>query len=223
MAEEVEARPGPRPTSWEIAAYALYLCGGHVRRVSTEDVTLKCFELAPDSFSWVKYPQYPDKDIARVSLTQARKDEHGRLVRGRAGVGRGQTSKTGRAPEEDGWELTEAGARWARENERRLSRALATRTKMSDRQEDRRKIARFHEHLLFKRYLRDGQRFTPALGDIADLFRCRVDSDPMTWEKRFDAVLRLAEVLADRKVGSFVKHCKAAVEASRSAEGSTRQ
>ncbi len=51
----------------ELVVYALYLLGGESHPVHTEDVALKCFELFPDSFSWVKLE--PKK---RRSLSNAR-------------------------------------------------------------------------------------------------------------------------------------------------------
>ena len=106
------ARAARRYNNWEIAVYALFLQGGLSRHIHTEDVALKCFELAPDAFSWVRHPQFPDKDIARVALTDARKSGRGTLVSGRAGQGkRGSGSADGTAAT-DGWILTEAGATW---------------------------------------------------------------------------------------------------------------
>ncbi len=116
MAKTVVEPLSTKPANWEIAVYALMLCKGHIHRVSTEDVAVKCFELAPDSFSWVKYPRFPDKDTARVALTDARKIGRGKLVRGRAGRGKGHSHRTRTVPGTDGWELTPAGAIWIRSN-----------------------------------------------------------------------------------------------------------
>ena len=96
----------------ELVVYGLYLAGGATDRIHTEDVALKCWELFPDSFSWTKYPQYPDKDIVRVTLTDARKDQYGALVSGRV---EGHASGAGRA-EPEGWILTENGLAWIKDN-----------------------------------------------------------------------------------------------------------
>ena len=99
----------------QLVVYGLYLLGGESKPVHTEDITLKCFELFPTSFSWVKHPHLPDKDIVRVALTDARKAPHGAMVEGRAGERRGLAAKTRRLPVEDGWMLTPMGASWIRE------------------------------------------------------------------------------------------------------------
>jgi len=41
--------------------------------VHTEDLAVRAFQLAPQRFCWRKYPERIDLDIARVSLTDARK------------------------------------------------------------------------------------------------------------------------------------------------------
>ena len=64
-----------RPKNWETAAFALFSLGGGDKFIHTEDVALKCFELAPSSFSWVRHTHLPDKDIVRVALTDARKEK----------------------------------------------------------------------------------------------------------------------------------------------------
>ena len=65
----------------DIVVYALYLLGGWYERVHTEDIALKCFELAPSKFSWIKHPKYPDLSSAYDSLRTAKKRHYG-LVNG---------------------------------------------------------------------------------------------------------------------------------------------
>jgi hypothetical protein len=79
----------------DLVVYALGILGGEFQRVHTEDIALKCHELFPDVFSWTRYPEIPDKDIARVALTDARKVKYGRLVEGRAGMWAQTTSWPG--------------------------------------------------------------------------------------------------------------------------------
>src|SRR5437899_9176451 len=99
---------GPVRANRELVVYCLYIAGGSTERIHTEDVALKCWELYPDSFSWTKYPKYPDKDIVRVALTDARKTKYGALLSGRV---EGQSSASG---EPEGGMLTEAGLAWVR-------------------------------------------------------------------------------------------------------------
>lgn len=92
----------------ELVVFAVYLCGGHTRAVDTEDAAVKAHELAPDRFSWRKYPAQINLELVRVSLSDAKKKDKGALL-----AGSGKT----------GWTLTPDGLRWARGAERKLLRA----------------------------------------------------------------------------------------------------
>jgi len=198
--------------NWEIAVFAVNGLGGAARRVATEDVALKCFDLAPDAFSWVKYLQFPDKDVVRSALVDARKDKNGRLLQGRAGRGKGQLTRTNATPSRDGWMLTEAGARWIRENESRIAQQLGQRNASDHRQEHRQRLSRLQSHRLYKQFLSNSDDFNPSLGDLGELFRCRVDASQLTWERRFNTARILAEAVNEQIILRFIEKCKMAVE-----------
>ena len=102
----------PARANRQLVAYCLYVAGGGTDRVHTEDLAIKCWELFPDSFSWTKYAKYPDKDIVRVALTDARKNKYGALVTGRV---EGHASGVNH-DEPEGWVLTENGLAWIKSN-----------------------------------------------------------------------------------------------------------
>jgi hypothetical protein len=82
---------------YEIAVLAVSQLGGAADSIDTEDVAIKCHELAPHLFAWRKYPQQVNMEIVRVSLSDAKKSKNGSLL---SGSGR------------DGWRLTRAGLDW---------------------------------------------------------------------------------------------------------------
>src|SRR5688500_6605471 len=101
--------------NWEIVMYAVLAAGGATRRVHTEDITLECFKVAPDAFSWLKHRQYPDKEGTRRDLVRLREGQYGsQYVEGRAGLTRVEEDGAAVA---DGWRLTEAGTKWVVENQ----------------------------------------------------------------------------------------------------------
>ena len=108
----------------EIAVFALYELGGLSKVVGTEDIALKCYQLAPDAFSWINHPQYPDKDVARNALFDAQRERYGCLIKGRAGRGKRYSNDEDSVPEIDGWILTERGAIWISENLDRIVKGL---------------------------------------------------------------------------------------------------
>jgi hypothetical protein len=198
--------------NWEIAVYAVHLLGGISNRIHTEDIALKCFELVPDSFSWVKYPQYPDKDVVRSGLVDARKKKNGCLVNGRSGRGKGHARRTNADPALDGWTLTEAGVKWISENESRLSTVLGYHQASSHRQEILHKLSRIQQHGLFKQFLEQPEGFSPSVGEMAELFRCRVDADRSIWEKRFQGAVNLAQAVNDALILQFIEKCRASLQ-----------
>lgn len=207
--EPPEGRPlKQKLINWEIAVYALHLSGGASKPVRTEDVALKCFELAPESFSWVHYPQYPDKEIARFGLTDARKAKTGALVTGRAGKGIRPVPQSKGELSTDGWMLNEAGVKWVLSNEERLSRELGQKGTNYQRQELLRKIRRVRTHRLFATYRSAPEQFKPSLGELADLLRCRVDAEQAIWSKRIDLLKNQALLAQQDDVISFVLSCE---------------
>lgn len=202
---------GPTRPNRELVVYALFLLGGDSHSVHTEDIALKSFSLAPDAFSWVRHPQYPDKDIVRVALTDARKAQHGALVEGRAGQRRGLPAKTLREPVEDGWTLTQRGVEWIRDNLVELEQIGDSQVVKEHRQKLLRDLKRIRGHRLFSRYEEDPDAFEPTIGEIADLMRCRVDADPEVWRGRFERALGQAAAAEQPDVASFIEKCRATV------------
>lgn len=194
----------------QLVVYALYLLGGDSNPIHTEDIALKCFELFPSSFSWVKYPNYPDKDIVRVALTDARKRSHGALVEGRTGQKRGLSAKTLRNPVEDGWILTPAGVRWTQQHRNTLGRIVGTGEVKSHRQKLLKQLKRLRDHVLFEQYQDNPATFAPSIGVIADLLRCRVDAESEIWEDRFQKIHRQAEAAEQDDVRDFIDRCRQA-------------
>ncbi|MBI4668353.1 MAG: hypothetical protein HY747_04070 [Elusimicrobia bacterium] len=196
----------------EIAIYAVCILDGILKRVHTEDIALKCFELAPDSFSWIKYPEYPDKEVVRSALVDARDKKCGVLLQGRSGKGLGQLGRTKAPPNPDGWMLTAAGVKWIKKNEKRISTLLKVRQPNIWRQELRRKLARLQNHTLFQNYKDQPKTFNPSLGDMAEYYQCRVDSERAVWEKRFSSVRNIAQAADNSSLLAFVEICREAVE-----------
>jgi hypothetical protein len=191
----------------ELAVYALFLLGGDTNRIHTEDIALKCFELSPSSFSWVKYQQYPDKDIVRMALMDARKELFGAFVDGRAGQKRGLSAKTGRHPIDDGWVLTTNGINWIRENLSGLQLLMSSGEIKEHRQKVLKQLKRTREHSLFLQYTRQPSNFSPMIGEIADLLRCRVDAEDEIWMQRFDQMRRQVEATGHKNMLDFVEKC----------------
>lgn len=199
----------------ELVVFVLYLLGGESGSVHTEDIAAKCHQLFPDAFSWTKFPQFPDKDIVRVALTDARKEKNGGLVQGRSGQSHGLVAKTSREPTPDGWRLTPRGVLWIQSRRADLERLLGKPETKEHRQKLLQQLRRIREHALFDTFRADPEGFHAGIGQIADLVECRVDSEPRVWESRF-ANLRNKAVAADQHdIIQFVDKCESEYRAQR--------
>ena len=86
-------------TQYEVTVVAVSLLGGVSRSVDTEDVAVKCHEIAPSFFSWQKHKDQINLELVRVSLSDAKKQKNGGLL---SGSGR------------EGWRLSSRGLDWIR-------------------------------------------------------------------------------------------------------------
>lgn len=84
---------------FEVGVMAIYLLGGATRSVDTEDAAMKCYEIAPNLFSWQKHKDQINLELVRVSLSDAKKIKNGGLL---SGSGR------------EGWRLSSKGLDWVR-------------------------------------------------------------------------------------------------------------
>ncbi len=191
-----------------LVVYVLSILGGGYKRIHTEDIAVKAHELFPESFSWTKYREYPDKDIVRVTLVDARKEKYGALVDGRSGQKLGLSAKSNREPISDGWILTKNGIDWIKENEALFENAGGSRDVKEHRQKVLQQLKRVKQHRLFDRFRDDPDRFTASIGEIADLLRCRVDAEPHIWSKRFESLKNKAHVAGQEDVSHFIGKCE---------------
>ena len=89
-------------TNPELVVYVLGILGGEYRPVHTEEIAVKAHQIFPHSFSWMNYPDLPDKEITRRALIHARDGNLGTLVEGRTGRGAGRSSNSTRNKASDG-------------------------------------------------------------------------------------------------------------------------
>src|SRR3989344_55280 len=134
-------------TNMDVVLYALYLLSGTKKKVFTEDVVKKSFELAPTRFSWRRYPEYPDIEPARRILIFARDVK--KLVTGRSGEVKGLKPS-------DGWIFSPEGILWIEKNKSKIARALGDNPKPVDRTDLSRKLNEFEKSVAYKKFLNDG-------------------------------------------------------------------
>jgi hypothetical protein len=186
----------------DVAVLALAQLGGATKKVHSEDIAVKAFELAPEKFSW-RLPQYrskpwPDKELVRAALVNAQTKEYGELVRGAYNT---DLSK-------DGWRLTAAGSEWVMANERRVCDALSVEQNQIPKQEAQRFCKKLKGDSLFRRFMAEGNLDSASQYEFSDLLECSPDAPKETIQTKFDRLRAMAHVVKDQDILSFLHSCE---------------
>lgn len=164
--------PLERLPNWKIAVAALYALWGATARRRTEDIALRCFEMAPRRFGWRGHPQL---EPARVALRTAKKPASGAFVTGTDAAG---------------WLLTEAGRAWCETHLEGLPDGLRARGWSALTVREARALRRFARQPLFARWKRGERDFAPY--EVADSLGFPADAPPVTVRRRLEELLAAA-------------------------------
>ncbi|MCI0590121.1 MAG: hypothetical protein L0Y67_00690 [Gammaproteobacteria bacterium] len=175
----------------DVVVLAVYVLGGDAKSIDTEEVAVKCHELAPGMFSWQKYPEQINLELVRVRLSEAKNPKCGALLTG-----------SGR----QGWRLSAKGLRWATSRGKELLReGLQWNTESQkagsvDTVRKRREKTRLFASSAWKNWS-DGQPL--SVRDARDLFRIDEYSTGKMLEIK---VVRLQSLFEDDEaMGRFLK------------------
>jgi hypothetical protein len=173
----------------ELVTLAVFFAGGDVRLVDTEDAAVKVNELAPGRFTWRKYREQINIEIVRAFLSDAKKKKYGGLL-----AGTGAT----------GWQLTDAGLRFAKANASRVATPAqqAIRLSKDERRRRKRELGRVAASDAFHKFAA-GKRGQITRREVESVFRL---DDYVLGEARTKKVQRLVNVLGDDdEVGNAVR------------------
>jgi len=198
----VPNRPAPSDsdiTNVDIVVYVLATLGGAERTLYSEEIAAKSYEVAPSRFSWRLeiYRNWPDKYVAKTALEDAKKAEYGALVEGSYALD----------PAKDGWRLTTAGVKWARENSARVEAGLAIKSAPIPKREAERFRREIRGQRLFREFLKSRSIHGEAVYLFTDLLRCTPDAAPDLIAAKFNRVKAMAELIQDRDISEFVSAC----------------
>lgn len=185
----------------DITLYALYLLGGWQKRIHTEDVALKCYELAPSKFSWVKYPQHPDLAPARFALEAAKKPKNGALVKG-------ESERKRTVQSIGGWMLTKEGVQWISGNKARIEQYLGRRVPMGVRLLGDRKLKELLESTAFGKFMAFGAQADISHTEFVESLICTVNTKKEILHDRLDQLYSTAERLRREEIKNYVNFCR---------------
>jgi hypothetical protein len=188
----------------DIAIFCLYKLGGTTKKIHTEKIVMECYNLAKERFSWrlPEYSSFPDKAPVRFALEQAKKNENGRLVIGKAGG-----DFTG--GDREGWQLTPGGINWMRLNEERIiSELKIERPKIIER-EAARFIKRIKSDLAYKNFITDNNTLiNVSKYNLIDLLNCSPDVPLEIIRSKFNDIRTIAELVNEKDILSFLNMCE---------------
>lgn len=173
----------------EIVTLAVFLLGGVTSNVDTEDIAVKANEIAPDRFTWRKYPDQINIDTVRKRLWDATKKEKGGYLLG---------------SEKDGWLLTVEGMSFAQSKVSSINELSLTKKRLNFREAQwvRRERTRMLDSEVLKKL--ESQGIDAITPQEAEAF-FRID-DYVVGKARQRKLVRVLNALSsDPKLGLAVK------------------
>ena len=179
----------------DIVIYALYSLGGYQNRVHTEDIALKCYEIAPSRFSWVKYPRYPDIQPVRFALEKCKS-----LI-----VGSSERKQSSTIP---GWRLTEKGIQWIEVNIGRVERQLEVKQSPKERLVGSRRLKSLMKSPAFSKFTTRGEKTEIPYVEFAESLICTVNTKPEILLERLEQLYSTADILKQNEVKEYLNYCR---------------
>lgn len=191
----------------DIVVYAIFKLGGVEKKIHTEHIAMESFKLSKQRFCWrlPKYKKFPDKDLVRVTLSNARKKQCGQLIAGRSGV-----EASGK--EADGWMLTPEGTKWIIKNSKRIEQALKIETTAVKRPDIYRILRKFEKEKCYQKFLKYGNLKNINEYDFKDMLSCSPDAYPENIKREFNRLKIQAELTQNKNILVFLKACEKTFE-----------
>jgi hypothetical protein len=193
-------------THSQIVTWAVSLLGGGQRRIDTEDVAVKAFELAPKRFCWRKYSKQINLELVRVALSDAKKTENGVLL-----TGSGRT----------GWSLTRRGLEWVQRAQQLRSFVVQSRTSRAGSIDSTRKDRERKRVLAMPAWKRwSGGDISVDSAEAREVFRIDSYSTPPVREAKMTRLRSMFE--DDKELAPFLRHLSAEIDKEEKLDGSNR-
>jgi len=184
-------------TNVDIVLYVLYLLNGTTKKISTENIALECFRLAPSRFSWILHTKYPDIEPARKALFQARSKKNGGLVFGRHG-------KTKENQISDGWIFTPNGITWIEKHKSRIELLLNTKQKLLKRTRVDKQIFSLKNSNAFKKFLKDRGCENVLPYEFTDFLNASLDTPSSILRDRVAKIRAIAATAKEQEIINFI-------------------
>jgi len=191
MVSNLKDKKYAKLTKREIVLISLYQCGGNKKKVHTEEVSHKAFQINRDLFSWKlkKFKNFPDISQSYKALTHLNEEKK---VYG---------SKH-EDPNKDGWILTEPGLVFCKND---LSEYIdIKKNKNNPQQHEKSYLISINKSDYFKEWVanKDEKLKERTIYDVADLLKVLTSNTPRLIEKFYETKVFANEL--NEKVHQFL-------------------
>ncbi|RJR21300.1 MAG: hypothetical protein C4581_02375 [Nitrospiraceae bacterium] len=176
----------------ELVTYSIHSLLEESKEATFENIVAKCFELFPEKFSLIGYPQWPDS--ARVNKSWLRCRTDFKYIKGSVKSGFALTSK--------GLEIVEKVQKKLR---RPVSEKIAvSQKKAKERTKEEQFINELERSEVFKRYLSDHDKTEISHFEFCDMLYCTLESSPKALKENLDKLKGYAQKLNRNEVLKFL-------------------
>lgn len=176
----------------ELVTYCIFVLMQEKKEATFENIVAKCFELFPEKFSLVGYPQWPDS--ARVNKSWLRCRTDFKYIKG--------SVKTG-------FTLTTKGLEVVGRVQKRLKRPIAEKAivsikKAQERSKEEKFVNELEKSEVFQRFLRDRENVEISHFEFCDMLYGTLESSTKTLKDNLEKLKGYAEKLHKSEVHNFL-------------------
>lgn len=177
----------------ELVTYSIFILLEDSKEATFENIVAKCFELFPEKFSLIGYPQWPD--AARVNKSWLRCRTDFKYIKGSV---------------KSGFTLTSKGLEIIEYVQRRLKRPVSekiivSQKKAKERTKEEQFINELEQSAVFKRYLDEHEQVKISHFEFCDMLYCTLESAPKTLKENIEKLKGYAQKLNRDEVLKFLQ------------------
>ena len=176
----------------ELVTYSIHELLEQKMEATFENVVAKCFELFPDKFSLMGYPQWPDS--ARVNKSWLRCRTDFKYIKGSV---------------KSGFTITSKGLDAVERVQKKLRRPLVekvvvSRKKAKERSREEEFIKELEQSEVYKRYLADQEKTEISHFEFCDMLYCTLESSAVALRDHLEKLKGYAQKLNKTKILEFL-------------------
>ncbi len=177
----------------ELVTYSIFSLQEDGEEATFEKIVAKCFELFPEKFSLIGYPQWPDSTRVTKSWLRCRTDF--KYIKG--------TVKTG-------FKLTTKGLVVVERVQKKLRRPVSEKMivaqkKASERSKEEQFIKQLEKSEIFNKYLLEGENIEISHFEFCDMLYCTMESSAKILKENLEKLKDYSQILNRDRVIDFLQ------------------